>query len=357
MYTRRQFVQAGMGLLGSLLMPVGNSWAMTEKERELTILIWPDYIDPDLLKRFAEEQKIAVRQIAFESDQERDQLMLRKGAAAFDLLVVNRVNLPLYAQRGWVSTIDTSKLGHFSELDKRWLAEPDSAGNVLGIPYFWGNIGLAYRADLLAKAPVSWMDFFRPAESLRGFLNAMESDREMLGMALRALGFSVNSEDPGQLTAAEALLQEQKPFVKYYRYLDLSANSPLVTGEVKMAIVFNGDAVKLREFHPEIRYIHPQEGSAIWVDYLAVGKVSAARQEMALRLIHFLSEPVNALQNAQNLHFATPNQIALQKGSAEYRQDPAIFPPTEVLINSEPIRSFSARTQKRINDFMGRLLR
>jgi spermidine/putrescine transport system substrate-binding protein len=300
---------------------------------------------------------VAVRQVPFDSDQERDQLLVRKGAGAFDLMVVNHINLPLYAQRGWVSPIDTRALTPLAELDSRWLAEPDSHGQVVGIPYFWGNIGLAYRADLLQKAPESWMDFFRPAEELRGYLNAMESDREMLGMALLALGYTVNSEDGGQLSAAEGLLLEQKPFVKHYRYLDLNASSPLVTGAVKMAIVYNGDAVKLREFHPQIRYVHPKEGSAIWVDYLAIGKVSAARQALAMQFMHFILQADHALQNAESLHFATPNRVALARASAAYRQDPTVFPPTEVLNHSEPIRPVAVRTLKRINDFMGRLLR
>ncbi|MBF0185033.1 MAG: spermidine/putrescine ABC transporter substrate-binding protein [Magnetococcales bacterium] len=357
MLNRRLLLQAGWGLLTAALFTGRLAWSGAERERELSVLTWPDYIDPALIKAFEQHNKITVRLITFDSDQERDQLLLRKGPAAFDVLLVNRINLPLYAQRGWVSAIDTRQLPAFAEQDKRWLAETDSGGQVLGIPYFWGNVGLAYRADLLRQAPFSWMDFFRPAAELHGFLNSMESDRELLGMALRALGYSVNAEDPAQLAAAEALLLEQKPHVKHYRYVDLNAQSPLVTGEVKMAIVFNGDAVKLREFHPQIRYLHPKEGSAIWVDYLAVGRVSPERHALAMAFIQFLSQAENALQNAQSLHFATPNTVALRQAEADYLNDPTIFPPTEVLINSEPIRPVAPRTLRRINEFVGRLLR
>ncbi|MBF0192125.1 MAG: spermidine/putrescine ABC transporter substrate-binding protein [Magnetococcales bacterium] len=356
MFKRRQIVMGGAALLASTLVVSPWAWGESGKDGELTLLIWPDYIDSGVVKAFEQSRGVTVKQIHFESDQERDQLLVRKGSDAFDLLLVNRLNLPFYARQGWITPLDKSLLKHLPHLDPRWLMEPDSTGKLSGLPYFWGNIGLAYREDLVRTPPVGWLDFFRPPEWLRGRIQAMESDRELLGMALKALGHSVNSEDGAALSAAESLLMEQKPHVKSYRYIELGPESPLVTGEVWMAMVFNGDALKLAEHHPGIRYLHPREGSALWVDDLALGS-GRARRELALDFLNFLSDPVHAARNAEALHFATPNREALRLASRAYLNDPTIFPPEAVLRQSETVRPVGARTQRRINDIVARLLK
>ncbi|MBF0263130.1 MAG: spermidine/putrescine ABC transporter substrate-binding protein, partial [Magnetococcales bacterium] len=329
--------------------------AETAKKGELTLLTWPDYIDPEVIAAFEKQRGVTVRQIYFESDQERDQQIVRKGSDAFDVIVVNRVHLPFYAKQGWVTSIDKGGLKQFAHLDPRWLPEADGSGKLPGIPYFWGNIGLAYRDDKLVDKPVGWMDFFRPAEALHGRIQAMESDRELFGMALKALGYSVNSEENVELLAAEALLREQKPHVMSYRYTDLTAEAPLVKGEAWMAIVFNGDALKLREFHPEIRYLHPREGSTLWIDDLVIGGGSK-RRDLALAFIDHLNEPDMAARNAETLHFATPNKTAMQRASKAYLDDPIIFPPEEVWSLSETIRPLAPRIQRRVNDIVSRLI-
>ena len=357
MLNRRGVLIAGVGLMASAFLPARVSHGTEGKKNELVLLTWPDYMDAEVIKSFEESTNLTVRQVLFESDQERDQQIVRKGSDAFDVMVVNRINLPLYARQGWLAPMEKSKMGNISHIESRWMADADHAGNMIGVPYFWGNIGLAYREDLVPNPPVSWLDFFRPDDHLRGSLNAMESDRELLGMALKAVGHSVNSEDPSHLVAAESLLLEQKPYVKSYRYIDLGKDSPLVTGVTGMAMVYNGDAVKLREYHPEIRYVHPKEGSALWVDYLAVGTVSPARRERALAFIDFLNTPAMAARNAQSLHFASPNREALHLASPEYLADPVIFPPEQILQRSEMIQPVAPRTLRRINEFVARLLR
>ncbi|MBF0627122.1 MAG: spermidine/putrescine ABC transporter substrate-binding protein [Magnetococcales bacterium] len=357
MFNRRQVLMGGVGGVASMLLwPRSGLAKKKAKSDTLTLLIWPDYLDPGVIEAFEQQRGMKVKQVFFESDTERDQLLVKKGGDAFDLMVVNRINLPFYARQGWIAPVDRNRLKGLDRIDPRWIAEPDSAANLWGVPYFWGNIGLAYREDRLIAPPASWMDFFRPAEMLRGRIQAMESDRELIGMALKALGHSVNSEDGAALSAAETLLMEQKPHVKSFRYIELGPDSPLVTGEVWMAMVFNGDALKLREHHESIRYIQPREGSALWVDDLALGS-NASGHELALDFLNFLLDPAMALRNAEALHFATPNREALRLASKGYLDNAAIFPGEELLQRSETVRPVSPRTQRRINDIVARLLK
>lgn len=356
MWNRRQVLIGGAGLLLACGMAPGVALAEKGKRPELTILNWPDYLDNGLIESFEKQRNVKIRQVFFDSDTERDQYLVKKGGGSFDIMVVNRLHLPFYAKQGWVTPIDKSTLKNFAHLDPRWLPEPDESGKYLGLPYFWGTMGLAYREDLMPTPPVSWMDFFRPTEPLRGRIQGMESDRELFGMALKVLGHSVNTEDAAALTAAETLLMEQKPFVKSYRYTDLTADAPLVTGEVWMAMVFNGDALKLQEFNPAIRYVQPREGSVLWVDDLALGKGTGG-ETLALEFLNFMLDPAMAVRNAEALHFASPNRTALQRASKEYLNNSNIFPSEELLSHSETVRLVSPRTKRRINDIVSRLMK
>ncbi|MBF0307973.1 MAG: spermidine/putrescine ABC transporter substrate-binding protein [Magnetococcales bacterium] len=354
MIGRRDVLQhLGLGL-ATLSMVPRPGWSLPGKESELVLLTWPDYFAPEVLAAFEETNKVTVKQVPFESDEERDQKLLRLGGDAFDVMVVNGPNLAFYARRAWVSPVNRERMRNLGNIEPRWMEGPGAEG--LGIPYFWGTLGLAYREDLLDKPLQGWEDFFQPDASLQGRIQAISSGRELVGMALKSLGHSVNTEDAAALEEAEKRLLKQRPFVASYRYIDLSANSPLVTGKISAAMVYSGDALKLQEFHPAIRYSHPREGSALWVDYLAMG-TNRARRELSMTFIDFLNDPHMAILNAQSLHFATPNQGALALGKADYLSNPVIFPPEEVLKRSEPVRAISPRTLRRINELTGRLIR
>ncbi|MBF0144641.1 MAG: spermidine/putrescine ABC transporter substrate-binding protein [Magnetococcales bacterium] len=357
MFHRRTILAVGAALLAAPLSIPFAGWTSPAKSGELTVLIWPEYLDAGVVRDFEERHGVTIRQIPYDSEQQRDQLLLKKGADAFDLVVVNRLNLAAYARRKWLTPLEPARLQHLDRLDRRWLSEPDETGKWLGLPYFWGNVGLAWRADKLAAAPTGWMDFFRPGAALRGRIQAMDSAREMVGLALMALGHSVNAEEESALAGAEALLMAQKPFVRNYRYIDLSPASPLVTGDVWMAMVFNGDALKLREFHPQINYVQPREGSLLWLDDLALGGRQSGRELAVAFLEHLLLDPVIAARNAESLHFASPNHEALPLTSIAYREDPIVFPSEEELRRSEMVRPVAARAQRRINDIMARLLK
>lgn len=203
-----------------------------------------------------------------------------------------------------------------------------------GVPYTWGTLGIAYRADMVPEPVTSWMQLFRPAAALRGKILMIQDPRELVGMALKALGYSSNSADPGELAEAEALLRAQRPYVKSYSYVALTDESALVTGEAAAAMVYNGDALMLRQYNPNIRFVVPKEGGGIWVDYLAVMNASP-RKALAMRFIDFLNDPKVAARNTQFLYYATPNLTAERLLPAEFLQDPIVYPDAETLRRSE----------------------
>ena len=199
------------------------------------------------------------------------------------------------------------------------------------------------------------MDLFRPAEALHGKIGMIGDASDMVGAALKALGYSLNSTNKNELKAAEKLLLEQTPQVKTYKYISLDEKSALVTGQIVMSMMYNGDALMLQEHNENIAYVLPEEGSNIWVDYLCVLRESS-NQVAAKQFINFINEPQIAAQLAQHVYYATPNRAAEALLPAEFKSDPVIYPSGPALEKSEPYKRISPRAEKRRSAIFSRIV-
>ncbi|MEA2079271.1 MAG: spermidine/putrescine ABC transporter substrate-binding protein [Pseudomonadota bacterium] len=324
------------------------------KPRELVLLNWSEYLDPDLVEKFEQQFKVKLREVYFESDDGRDHMMLETDGKGYDLALVNGIMVDVYRKRGWLSPVSKAQIPNLNHIDSRWLdAFPGLEG--YAVPYFWGTMGIAYRKDLVQAPLSSWMDILQPAEYLHGRIGMVENSRDALGMALKALGYSANSTDAKQIKAAEQLLLAQKPHVKTYTYVALNEESALVNGDIIAAMLYSGDALMLQEHHQEIDYVVPSEGGNIWVDYLVVLE-NPKNKELAWAFLNFLNEPENAAQLAEFVYYATPNKGAEKLLPAEFLEDPVIYPSQAVLSRSEFYKPLPPSAVKRRNIAFSRAL-
>lgn len=323
--------------------------------QELVLLTWSEYLDPELIEKFEQQTGIKVREAYFESDDLRDDMMLETDGKGFDLVMVNGVTVETYVKNGWLAKVDPARVPNLAHVEDRW-RDMFPGAREYTVPYFWGTLGIAYRADLVETPPTRWMDILRPNESLQGKIGMVESARELMGVALKSLGYSVNSTDSKEIKAATELLLEQKPYVKDYTYIALNEDSSLVSGDMVAAIVYSGDALMVQEYHEEIDYVVPEEGSNLWVDYLAVLNGSN-RKELAWQFINFLNEPENAAQLAEYVYYATPNKAAEKLLPVEFLEDEIIYPDAAVMAKSEPYERLPARVEKKRQTAFSRIMR
>ena len=336
MFGTSHFSQFRLGLSIALMVGVTHhqAWGQTAEEDAggpvLRLLNWSEYMDPDLLHAFEQETGITVEELYFENDLARDQMVLETdGGEGFDLFVLDDLILPFYIDRGWVARLDPERIPNLSNIDPRWRSLGPEFEHYAA-PYFWGTLGIAYRADLTAEAMTSWRQFLDPSEDLQGRLVMLTDPYDMVGAALFALGHRYNTPVDAELEAAAALLERQRPHLYAYGYLALTEESDLVTGDVYAATMYSGEALYLQQFNEHIRYVIPDEGSRIWVDFVAVAEAST-QKDAAMRFIDFLNEPENAAQLAQYVYFASPNVAAEAFLPDEFLNDEIVYPPADVL--------------------------
>ena len=345
-----------LALLATLALPLcASADAASEASKpELVVLNWADYIDPDLIAAFEARHHAKVRVVNFEDDDNRDQLLLATAGAGYDIVLVNETHVAVYRAHGWLAPLGVAQVPNLKHVDATWLDKAvDAKGYAL--PYFWGTLGIAYRRDLVGKAPQHWSDLIQPQAALQGHIAMLSSQREILGLALKTAGYSVNSGAHEEIDGAMKLLFAQKPYVRAYQQSLLNEKSELVTGEVSMRMMFNGDALLLRRFNDNIEYLVPPEGTALWVDYLTV-MASAPNPKLAYAFLDFLNEPANAAKNAGFSNYATPNQAAAKLMPADYLNNPSIYPNASTLANSELFKPLPPRALSYRNTQFSHLL-
>ena len=310
-------------------------------KRELVILNWSEYMDPDLVKKFEDKNNVKVKSIYFESDDYRDNYMLETQGKGIDIIVINGAKIGNYVKQKWVVPLTEKEVPNLKHIDKKWLSMFKlSEGYV--IPYFWGTTGIAYLKDLVKKKITSWNDILNPDESLRGKISMIGAHRDLIGVALLALGYSINSTSFTELKKAKELLLKQKPYVGDYDYISLDETSTMVKGDVHISMGYSGDILQLREHDKNIEYVVPKEGTALWVDYMVVGS-SSVNNDIAFQFINFLNQPSNAAKQAEWVRYATPNTAAEKLLPAEFLSDSLIYPPKEVLDKSEIYKELPPR--------------
>jgi spermidine/putrescine transport system substrate-binding protein len=297
--------------------------------KKLALYNWGDYLAPELIERFTTRMREAGTPVELVQDfflAEAELVAKLKAGAAYDIALPIDYLLSSMQKGGLLRQIDPLPAGveHLASNMQPWVAEPERGGGVYGIPYLWGTTGIGYDSDEV-DPPTSWNALFDP--EYEGLISVIDSKGDVLDQALLASGLGINSIDKSRIRdEVWPRLREQKQLLRAY---DSNPAAALIEGHTLIAQIDSGDLFRAQKQRPSLRYVIPNEGAALWIDYLAIPS-SAHEVELARRLLEFMLEPEIAAINANVLRFATPNQTALDRGLIADAGDPQLYPPPEV---------------------------
>ena len=165
-----------------------------------------------------------------------------------------------------------------------------------------------------------------------------DSVRDAFMVALKTLGFSMNSTSTEELSAARDLLLAQKPLVQAY-VVD-QVRDKMLSGEAAVGVIYSGELLYLQEEAESLgldftlEYVIPEEGTNIWIDSWVI-PYNARNKENAEKWINFLCRPDIARMNFEYITYATPNQGAFELLDEEYQNNHSVFPDVSELATSE----------------------
>jgi spermidine/putrescine transport system substrate-binding protein len=312
-------------------------------KNSLTLLIWPDYVNPLTLEQFEQAHGVTVTLEIVPSAVEMVERMRAPGPAP-DVLVP-----PDYAVRelnaaGLLLPLDHVHLPNLVHLEPRFRhgRAHDPAGAV-SVAKDWGTTGFMYRPDEVREVPHMWKDFWSLAQKYSGRVTVLDSPGEVIGAALKMRGYSYNAADPEALAHARADLLALTPHLHSF---ETNYRPLLETGAVCLALGWNGDAAALSAKGVPVRYVIPAEGSQVWEDDWAIA-AGAPHPETARAFLNFVLRPEVAAQEARYTGYATANRSALAWLAPSARADTSIYPTTEVLEKLEAGMPFDEAGQRR----------
>lgn len=333
-----------VGILFGLRYQIESSQGLTG-DKVITFYNWGDYIDPELLSQFEEETGYRIIYETFDSN-EAMFTKVQQGGTQYDILGPSEYMIESMIGANLLQALDHSLLPNLSNMDKRFMDLSFDPGNAYSVPYFWGTLGILYNTTVVDEADIqSWNDLWDP--QFDSSIMIYDGAREVMGIGLQSMGYSLNETDDAILVAAADKMKALMPNV-----------IALVADEIKMhiaqeeapiGITFSGEAAAAMWDNEDLNYYVPEEGSNIWFDNLVI-PANAKNVEGAHALLDFLMRPDVAAQNAEYVGYATPNAAALDLIDPEITADEAFYPSDDIINSLEVYSDLGQETLIRYND-------
>lgn len=323
-------------------MLLGGCQAQPTPAAELVLYGWDGDIPEDVLDDFADESGVRVRYVAYAS-QEQAIDNIRSGAR-YDVLTMDSRFIPLLQKEGRLLELEPEAIPNRKNISPEFLNLPHDPANRYSIPFNWGTAGIIYRRDLVAGPITGWNDFWDARYAKRvGIWNGVP--REMIGLTLKSLGYSANSEKRNELEAALERLQALKPNAVILEEIDPNNSvEALASGKVVLALGYADDVTAAREEGLDVGYVLPKEGALLWSDALVIPS-TGENKKGAMQFLDFVLRPEISARIANANYFAMANQAARPLLESGLLNDPVIFPSAQDLENAERVLPLTSQGQ------------
>ncbi|MCL2216163.1 MAG: ABC transporter substrate-binding protein [Defluviitaleaceae bacterium] len=301
---------------------------------EIRVFNWGNYMDESIFAEFRAQTGIRVRYSNFGSNEEMH-TRVTGGGGAFDLIFPSDYMIERMIREELLLPINFDNIPNIRYIDERFFYLPFDPENRYSVPYKWGTLGILYNAvmvrEIAGDIVVDSWDILWD-ERFAGNIFMYDSMRDSFTPPLKRLGYSLNTTDIDELTAARDMLIQQRPLVR--AFLGDLVKDSMIGNEAALALVFSGCARFSMGHNSDLNYVVPREGSNIWFDSMVIPR-GARNQAGAEAFINFLSSPEIALRNTLYTGFTTTNWATLEMLPDEIRNDPAFWPSDEVIGISE----------------------
>ena len=312
---------------------------------QVTVYMYSEYIDPELPKEFEKQTGIPVRIDVYENTEEMTaKLQHAGGVSQYDVVVVSDHQIPVLAKLGLLQPLDAAKLPNAKNVAEQFKSPPYDPGSKFSQPYQWGTMGLIYRKDKVQATEFSWALLLDP-EKQPGPVVLIDSMRDMMAVALKTFGASVNSREANDLKLASELILKAKHSAKCLGFEGgVGGKNKVADASAALAIAYSGDAIKAVEEDGHLAYVIPKEGSIVWTDAMVI-PAQAPNAEAAHKFINFILDAQVGAKLSDFNRYASPNTASLALIKEEDRHNPAIYPSADTLKTLEYLEDLGPDTR------------
>lgn len=291
-----------------------------KNKNALNVYNWGDYIDKEVIKQFENEYHIKVNYETFATNEDM-YVKLKKGGSNYDVVVPSDYMITKMIKEGMLDKIDMKNISNYKYIPEKFKNLRFDPKNEYSVPYMWGTVGIIYNTKIIKEKIDSWNDLWNP--KYKDQILMVDSQRDAIAVALKKLGYSINTRDRSQLKKAEQELMKQKDLVR--AYVGDEVKDLMVEEEGAIAVVWSGDAITMMNNNPNLKYVIPKEGSNLWFDNMVIPKSSTHKKEAEL-FINFITRPDISFKNVEYIGYSTPNAKTMEMLDPEIKNNKAAYP-------------------------------
>lgn len=281
-----------------------------EKERPfegqtLYLYNWGEYTGENIIRDFEEETGATVVQESFDSN---EQMYIKvANQEPYDVLVPSDYMIERLIEEDLLQKLDKSKLTCMDKLADAVKGLPYDPKNEYSVPYFWGTVGIVYDKtkvevrDLEAEGFGIFLD-----EKYKGEVYLYDSERDSFMMALKALGYSMNTTSDEEIQDAYNWLVQCVETMDAEIVTDEIIDN-MAQGRKALGIMYSGDATYVMEENENMGYYMPETGTNLWSDAMVIPK-NAKNPELAHAFINYASDYEGAYDNSSYVGYTSANQ-------------------------------------------------
>jgi spermidine/putrescine transport system substrate-binding protein len=347
MTKRRQFLKGVAALSGLSL--AGCGWRLgnvqanagTSGSRDqLYIYTWTQYTSKQLLETFNTQTGIKVLADFYDSNDVMLAKLQAGGGGAYSAIYPSDYMVQKMVNLGLLTEINRDRLIGLDNFFPRFQNPSYDPNNRYSIPFNWGTTGFIYNSEILKTPPEDWEYLWQNQNQLKKRMTLINDVREVMGGALRMLGYSYNSQNENEIKQAYEKLKELKPAIAAFD--TFSWENQILTGDLVLAMCYSADAIRVSKENPKLKYVIPRSGSSLWTDTIVIPK-TAINSDGAYAWINFMLQPEVAAQMSRDLGIATPNRAGFELLPKRIQNNFSLFPPESILEKCDritPLKEF-----------------
>ena len=328
-------------LLLVLVLAVGLlSGCGSKDEHVVYVYNWGEYMDESLNDEFTAKTGIKVVYDYFDTN-EALYALLKGGSAEYDVIFPSDYMIERMINEDMLAKIDYSKLPNYANIDDKFKNLPYDPEGQYSVPYLWGILGIIYNTTMVDEPVDSWDILWD--EKYSGNILMIGNQRDAIAVALKRLGFSMNTTSETELLGAENELMKQKELLQAY-VMDQSYNK-MEGNSAALCLYYSGDALAMMENNPDLSFAVPDEGSNYYMDSMCIPK-NAKNVDEAHEYINFMLEAESGLRNCEEVYGSTPNKETFKLLDPDSQASEFMYPSDEVLAKSEMYSALPEETYK-----------
>ena len=315
-------------MIGALFVLIGVSifTGIRSGGRTLRVYNAGEYIDTELLQEF---EKAADCKVIYETFDSNESMYTKiKSGAEYDILIPSDYMIERLIKEEMLQPVNWSKIKNADKLNPSLMHNAFDPDDEYAVPYFAGSVGILYDKTVVDPEDVKagW-ELLRNTK-YKGNVYMYDSERDSFMVALKALGYSMNTDKKEEIDAAYKWLTEQRDTMDIvYAGDDVIDN--MISGNKAIAVVYSGDAAYIMSENENMEYIEPYQGTNIWVDGMVITK-SCNDLDLAHAFMNYMCDYDVAYRNSSYVGYTSPiTEVQLQLKEDEYAEIGAYSPDFE----------------------------